>query len=123
MSIADSLGNIYTSLNSVLSDCNDALVDKGQEQATTLNGIAPLISQVTTGAGIQLTVIAPENTELSVGDGGTSYVVFVDESGEYTFDLPRGGEWTVTATLNGASKTEIVNIATNYMVTLSAINR
>ena len=123
MSIAENLEGTYILLDTVLADCNEALANKGQSAAESLGGIAPLISKIATGIKFQLTVTAPKGSELSVGDGGTSYVVFVDESGEYTFDLPRGGEWTVTATLNGASKTEIVNIATNYMVTLSAINR
>lgn len=122
MSIAENLEGTYILLDTVLADCNEALTNKGQSAAESLGGIAPLISKIATGTEFKLTVTAPEGSELSVGDGGTLFVVFVDESGKYTFDLPRGGEWTITARLNGQSRENTINIVDNYVVTVPSIS-
>lgn len=80
MSIADSLGNIYTSLSEVLSDCNDALIAKGQQTADTLDGIAPLVSAIQTGGdGYQIGDIIVDQYYYSYG---------VQVIGEFHIDVP-----------------------------------
>lgn len=119
MDIAKNLLSIYTSLNSVLINCNDALIDKGQTSAKILNDVAPRINQIKTGAELQLTVVAPVGSNISVSDGNTLFTASVGSGGEHIFNLPNGGEWTVTAIIDSSEVTSTVSIQTEYELNMA----
>lgn len=86
--------------------------DQNQVVTGTLEPVAP------TYAGI-LVVTVDAGAEVTATDGTTTLTA--TSTGTTTFQLPNGGTWTVSATLNGSqSSPETVEVQENFSVALSA---
>ena len=106
-----------TQLNADLTSVASAIRAKGKTSAQLVfpSGFVSAVQAIKTGASIQLVVTTSAGAAVTAAKGSTTVSGTAGTDGLCTLALPEAGEWSVTVTLNGNSRTQTILIGTQSL--------